>query len=318
MTGVELLMASIFDALIGDPRWLPHPVRAMGRCIAWCDCRVRSICQSAVSLRIAGMCLAVGLPLLAYLLGTAVIGAADQLDGRLGSVLSVGLASMTIAARDLWDHVQAVNRSLQYGDLPLARQSVAMIVGRDTAALSESEVARAAVETVAESTADGIIAPLLYLAIGGAPLALAYKAINTLDSMIGHKDERHIDFGWASARLDDLANWIPARVAALLLIVGGSLVATLTNRAENGWRVFRSDGGKHPSPNSGRPEAAMAGILGVRLGGANVYDGVVQERPLIGALGRAAEPCDIAVAMKVMVVASVIGVCMAAGLRWLV
>lgn len=250
--------------------------------------------------------------------GAMAIGLADQVDGRLGSALSIGLASMTIAARDLWDHVQAVSRALQSGDLATARRSVAIIVGRDTETLSESEVARAAVEAVAESTADGIIAPLFYLAIGGAPLALAYKAVNTLDSMVGHKNERHIDFGWASARLDDLANWIPARVAAWLLILGAGLVTGQPDRVRNGWRILRCDGGKHPSPNSGRPEAAMAGIVGARLGGVNVYDGIAQERPLIGASGRAAEPRDIAVAMKVMVAASAIGVCLAVGFRWLV
>ena len=318
MTGGELLMASVLDAVIGDPRWLPHPVRAMGRGIAWCDGHVRTICRSAASLRMAGICLAVGLPCAVYLGGVAAIDAADQVDGRLGSALSIGLASMTIAARDLWDHVQAVNRPLQSGDLSAARHSVAMIVGRDTAALSESEAARAAVETVAESTADGIIAPLFYLAVGGAPLALAYKAVNTLDSMIGHRDERHVDFGWASARLDDLANWIPARAAALLLILGAAVVTRQPERVRDGWRVFRRDGSRHPSPNSGRPEAAMAGIVGVRLGGLNVYDGIAQERPLIGASGRAAEPHDIAMAMKVMAAASAIGVGLAAGFRWLV
>jgi adenosylcobinamide-phosphate synthase len=318
MTGGELLMASVLDVLLGDPRRLPHPVRAMGRCIAWVDTHVRAICQSAASLRAAGIFLAVGLPVLVYVLGTVAIDGAEQLDGRLGSALSIGLAWMTLAARDLFDHVQSVDRPLQAGDLPAARQSVAMIVGRDTETLSESEVARATVETVAESTADGIIAPLLYLAIGGAPLALAYKAINTLDSMIGHRDERHIDFGWASARLDDLVNWIPARVAATLLLLGAGLAMRQPKRVRDGWRVFRRDGGKHPSPNSGRPEAAMAGILGVRLGGVNVYDGIAQERPLIGESGRAVEPHDIAVALKIMAAASAIGVCLAAGFRWLV
>lgn len=317
MTGGELLMASALDAVVGDPRWVPHPVRLIGRCIASVDCRIRTICRSAMSLRIAGICVAGGLPILTCAIAAVLIEEAERLAGWLGSALSIVLASTTLAARDLWDHVRAVDRPLTAGDLPAARRAVAMIVGRDTEDLSDSEVARAAVETVAESAADGVIAPLFYLAVGGAPLALAYKAINTLDSMIGHRDERYADFGWASARLDDLANWIPARAAAVLLLLGAGLRTGQLGRVRQGWRVFRRDGAKHPSPNSGRPEAAMAGILGVRLGGTNFYDGLAQERPVLGAEGRPVQPGDIAHAAKIMAAASALGVCVAAGFRWL-
>jgi adenosylcobinamide-phosphate synthase len=253
-----------------------------------------------------------------YCLGAVMIEEAERFAAWLGSVLSIGLASTTLAARDLWDHVRAVNGPLDTGDLPAARRAVAMIVGRDTAELSEADVARATVETVAESAADGVIAPLFYLAIGGAPLALAYKAVNTLDSMIGHQDERYADFGWASARLDDLTNWLPARIAAMLLIVGTGLITGRLTQVRKGWRVFRRDGSKHPSPNSGRPEAAMAGILGVKLGGTNFYDGIAHERPVLGQEGRDARPGDIMPAVKVMVAASVLAVFIAAGFRCLV
>lgn len=318
MTGGELLIASALDAMCGDPRRLPHPVRVIGRCIAWFDHRVRMICRSGASLRIAGICLAGGLPMMTYCVGAIVIEGAERVAWWLGPALSIGLASTTLAARDLWDHIRAVNGPLDVGDLPAARHAVAMIVGRDTAELSESEVARATVETIAESAADGVIAPLFYLAIGGAPLALAYKAVNTLDSMIGHQDERHTDFGWASARLDDLTNWIPARIAAVLLILGAGLTTGRLQQVRNGWRVFRRDGSKHPSPNSGRPEAAMAGILGVRVGGTNFYDGIAQDRPVLGEEGRSTEPGDITSATKVMVAASVLGVSIAVGFRCLV
>jgi len=318
MTGGELLIAAALDAMWGDPRRLPHPIRVIGRCIAWLDHRVRMFCRSGTSLRFAGICLAAGIPIMTYCIGAVVIEEAERFAGWLGSALSIVLASTTLAARDLWDHVRAVDVPLQAGDPPAARKAVAMIVGRDTAELSESEVARATVETVAESTADGVIAPLLYLAIGGAPLALAFKAVNTMDSMIGHSDERYTDFGWASARLDDLINWIPARIAAVLLMFGAGLTTGQLERVRNGWRVFRRDGSKHPSPNSGRPEAAMAGILGVKLGGTNFYDGIVQDRPVLGQEGRGAEPRDIIVAAKIMVAASMLGVVLAAGIRWLV
>lgn len=317
MTGGELFLASVLDTMCGDPRWLPHPVRVMGRCIAWLDHRVRMICRSGTSLRFAGICLAGGLPVMSYCIGAVMIEEAEGLAAWVGSVLSIGLASTTLAARDLWDHVRAVNGPLDAGDLPAARRAVAMIVGRDTAQLSESEVARATVETVAESAADGVIAPLFYLAIGGAPLALAYKAVNTLDSMIGHQDERYMDFGWASARLDDLINWIPARLAAVLLIIGAGLATGQLEQVRDGWQVFRRDGSKHPSPNSGRPEAAMAGILGVKLGGTNFYDGIAQKRPILGQEGRDTGRGDIMSAVKVMVVASVLGVFIAVGFRCL-
>ncbi len=318
MTGSELLLAAAVDALVGDPRWLPHPVRGMGCAIVWCDEHVRIIARSPYALRVAGLCLAVGLPSLMYLLASTAIAAAWELSGWFGGLVSIGLAATTLAGRDLWDHVRAVSEQLQQGNLSGARQAVAMMVGRDTGRLSESEVVRATVETVAESAADGVMAPLFYLAIGGAPLALAYKAVNTLDSMIGHRDERHIDFGWASARLDDVANWFPARLTAVLLVLAAVLVMGNVDRMRSGWRVFRRDGGKHPSPNSGRPEAAMAGALGVQLGGLNYYDGVPQERPLMGDASRGLIVGDILVATQMMVMVSVLGVVTAVGILWLV
>jgi adenosylcobinamide-phosphate synthase len=318
MTGSELLLAAGLDALFGDPRWFPHPVRGIGRLIAWCDHHVREWRWSSDALRAAGLTLAVGLPLCVFVLTHWVLSAAESLSAWFGSLASIVLAWTTLAGRDLWDHVRVVDDFLRTGDLPAAREAVSMIVGRDTEELPESEVARATVETVAESSADGVIAPLFYLVVGGAPLALAYKAINTLDSMIGHRDEYHIDFGWASARLDDLVNWIPARLSAVLLILGGGLVTHGPEQARKGWEVLQRDGGLHPSPNSGRPEAAMSGILGVRLGGTNFYDGIVQDRPVLGEEGREAEPGDITLASTIMVVASVLGVLLAAGIRWLV
>jgi adenosylcobinamide-phosphate synthase len=262
--------------------------------------------------------LAVGLPLCVFALTHWVMSAAESLSAWFGSLASIGLAWTTLAGRDLWDHVRAVDNFLQTGDLPAAREAVSMIVGRDTAKLPESEVARATVETVAESAADGVITPLFYLTVGGAPLALAYKAVNTLDSMVGHRNERYGDFGWASARLDDLVNWIPSRIAAVLLILGAVLTTRQLGRGRNSWRVLRRDGGKHPSPNSGRPEAAMAGILGVRLGGTNFYDGIAQDRPILGQEGRDVGPDDIALAVKVMVAACALGVFLATGVRCLV
>lgn len=318
MTGSEVLLAAGIDTVVGDPRWLPHPVRVMGRSIAWCDEHVRMICRGPGGLRLAGFCMALGLPVCVYAAGLATIEAAGSLSGWFGTAVSILLASTTLAGRDLWDHAQAVRAHLQEGNLQGARLAVAMIVGRDTEELSESDITRATIETVAESTSDGIIAPLFYLAIGGAPLALAYKAVNTLDSMIGHRDARYIDLGWASARLDDAANWVPARLTALLLILAAGLLTGKVDRMQQGWRILVRDGGKHPSPNSGRPEAAMAGVLGVRLGGRSNYDGVPHERPFLGEGLRGVSVGDAAIAMRMMALTYLLGTLTAAGCLWFV
>jgi adenosylcobinamide-phosphate synthase len=172
------------------------------------------------------------------------------------------------------------------------------------------------VETVAESASDGVIAPLLCLAVGGAPLALAYKAVSTLDSMVGHQDERYRELGWASARLDDLVNWIPARMTAWLTVAAAGLVGLKTAHAMRSATVLWRDGHKHPSPNSGRPEAAMAGALGVCLGGLNVYDGVTHEQPRLGDPVEALSSEHIERAKWMMTVAYLLGIVITVGYRW--
>ncbi len=318
MTGSELLLAASIDAVAGDPRWLPHPVRGMGAVIAWSDRYVRKICRNPYALRTGGLLLALGLPTSVFFLTREIVALADHVFWWLGSLMSVGFAWTTLAGRDLWNHVYAVSGQLGQGNLTGARHAVSQIVGRDTDQLSEEEVVRASIETVAESTSDGMIAPLFYLMVGGAPLALAYKAVNTLDSMIGHKDERYVDFGWASARLDDVVNWIPARLSAVLILLAAGLVMGNGDRVGAGWRVLCRDGGKHPSPNSGQPEAAMAGSLGVQLGGVNYYEGVPDERPVIGVAGRQPLLKDLVIASRIMIVACLLGVILAVGTVWLV
>jgi adenosylcobinamide-phosphate synthase len=317
MTAAELLLAAVLDAAVGDPRWLPHPVRAMGAVIAWCDGWVRSQRRTPASLRSAGLLLAIGLPCSSYAAGWLAIAVGVTFGDWVGKGVAVVLAYTTLAARDLVDHVRAVERALVSGDLAQAREAVSLIVGRDTRSLDETEVIRATVETVAESTSDGIIAPLLYLTLGGAPLALAYKAVNTLDSMIGHRDERYEHFGWASARLDDWANWLPARLTSCLIAAAAGLVTRRLEVMSASWRVFRRDGHRHPSPNSGRPEAAMAGALGVQLGGVNYYGGLPFERPRLGDPQRALAVHDVRLALHIAITASVLGLLLAAMVRLL-
>ncbi|MER3423905.1 MAG: cobalamin biosynthesis protein CobD, partial [Nitrospiraceae bacterium] len=302
------------DAMLGDPRWLPHPVRLMGKVIAGYDQRARRIVRSPSAQRAAGIVLAVGLPTISYAIGWLLIELGDQLHRVIGSALIVLLSFTALAARDLVDHALAVLRALRTDSLDLARAAVSRIVGRDTEKLSGSEIVRATVETIAESASDGVIAPLFYLTVGGPPLALAYKAINTLDSMVGHQDAKYRYFGWASARLDDLANWVPARITALLLVLAAGIQIRTMRQA---WCMLRRDGNKHPSPNSGRPEAAMAGALGVQLGGVNFYDGLASERPRLGDALVPLAPFHITSALCLMAWASLMAMTLAAAALYL-
>ena len=302
-------MACVLDAAIGDPRWFPHPVRLIGNVIVWYESRIRMVIHTPAGERAAGIVLAIGLPALTYAMGWLAIEMAGGADAGVKIALTVLIAWTTLAARDLFDHARSVAHALEAGSLARAREAVSKIVGRDTDDLSEAEIVRATVETIAESTADGVIAPLFYLAVGGPSLALAYKAINTLDSMVGHRDARYRYVGWASARLDDMANWIPARLTAMLLILAA---ACRTRTMRTAWGAFRRDGHKHPSPNSGRPEAAMAGALGVQLGGRNVYGGIVTERPRLGDALEPLVPGHVTTALQLMGIASVMAAALAA------
>lgn len=315
MTGGELAAACVLDAAVGDPRWFPHPVRWMGAVVNWCDRLVHRRFLSPATERMAGLLLAVALPTGAYGVGALLIWWAGSIDVFWGTVATVLLAWTTLAARDLIDHVLSVQRAFQSDSLTEARVAVAKIVGRDTAEMTEADIVRATVETIAESTADGIVAPLFYLVIGGAPLALAYKAVSTLDSMIGHMDERYRWFGWASARLDDVANFLPARITALVLVLSSGLLFRSWPVMQRAWRILLRDGAAHPSPNSGHPEAAMAGALGVQLGGINLYDGLPVARPCLGDPDQPLTRAHISLALRLMLWTSF--VCVLWGVGWL-
>jgi adenosylcobinamide-phosphate synthase len=315
MTGGELAMACVLDAAIGDPRWFPHPVRWMGFLVDWYDRLVHRLLLSPAKQRMAGVLLAAALPAGSYGAGVLLIWLGNSLDSLWGSAIAVLLAWTTLAARDLIDHVLAVQRALQSMSLAEARTAVAQIVGRDTKEMNESDIVRATVETIAESTADGIVAPLFYLVLGGAPLALAYKAISTLDSMVGHLDDRYRWFGWASARVDDMANFFPARITALLLVLSAGIVSRSWSVMQQAWQILLRDGSHHPSPNSGHPEAAMAGALGVQLGGMNHYDGLSVARPCLGDPVQPLTMAHISRALTLMIWTSLTG--MLLGMGWL-
>jgi adenosylcobinamide-phosphate synthase len=269
--------ACLLDWIAGDPEWFPHPVRWMGRSTQLAESLLRRPGQSANDELVAGAALTVGLVGASYLGTAKTIEIAYRIGTVTGMATEILLGWTCVASRNLVDESLAVIRALQQEDLVLARQRLSRIVGRDTQSLDETEIHRAVIETLAESACDGIVAPLSYMAIGGVPMAMAYKAVNTLDSMIGHADQRYFYFGKVAARLDDVANYLPSRLTAL------ALATTAGTSATSALRIWWRDGGKHKSPNAGQPESAMAGALQVRLGGENTYAGERIATPLLGA-----------------------------------
>ena len=292
---MEILLAAVggflLDLLLGDPAWMPHPVVLMGRCIAALEKLLRrAFPRTPAGERWAGRALAAALPL-----GTlAFTGGCLWLCGQIHPALELALSTLwcwqALAARGLaWESTR-VYEALTGGTLVEARQAVGRIVGRDTGELTGAGVARAAVETVAENFSDGVIAPLIFMAIGGAPLGMFYKAANTMDSMVGYKNDKYLYFGRAAAKWDDVLNFIPARVAGVLMCLGGTAAGY---DGKNAWRVFKRDRKKHKSPNSAHTEAACAGALQLRLAGPSNYFGKRVEKPYIGDDQRPIEPLDI-------------------------
>ena len=298
----------VLDLLIGDPLWLPHPVQAIGWLIAKLEGLLRPIFPKTER----GELLAGGMmTLLVCLAGFGVPMLLLRLAGAIHPIVEVILAAImgwqVLAVKGLRDAAIGVYRPLAAGDLAGARRAVGMIVGRDTAFLDESGVARAAVETVAENTGDGIVAPMLFFALGGPPLAFLYKAINTMDSMVGYRNARYLYFGCAAARLDDVANFIPARLAGLLMVAASALCG---GDGTGAWRILRRDRYKHNSPNSAWPEAACAGGLGIALGGPSVYGGVTVEKPFMGDPLRPIGPEDILSVRRLALVAALLCLCL--------
>ena len=271
-----VLGAVALDMILGDPRRLPHPVVGIGRFITGAEKFLR---RTVPNERFGGIILLSATVGTTFGLAWLILRGADLLHPLAGYAVALFLAYTCLAARSLHGESKLVADALTAGDIAGARHLLSRIVGRDTAQLDESEIWRALVETVAENTSDGVIAPLLCLMVGGPILALAYKAVNTLDSMVGYKNERYLRLGWASARCDDLANWLPARLTGLLMVIVAPLIGLSLAGA---WRIMRRDGRNHSSPNSGIPEAAAAGALGVQLGGTNLYFGKPVEKPTIG------------------------------------
>ena len=311
---VILVSAYVLDLIIGDPRSIPHPEVGMGRAITALERMIRRLVSRPRSLRAAGILLPLVVAGGSWVLTVGLLWLLSFISPWLMWLAEIYLISTTIASKGLKDAGLAVYTELRKGDLPAARQALGMIVGRDTGHLDRPEIVRGTVETVAENIVDAIISPLFYALLGGAPLAMAYRAVNTLDSMVGYKNDKYRDLGWASARLDDIANLIPARITALLMVLCAFLLGHDWRRA---WRTVRRDARLHPSPNSGYPESAAAGALGIRLGGENVYHGVSSFRAYMGDPVRAMEPEDITRTSRMMLLCSSIFVGVSAVSAWL-
>ena len=294
-----LLPGVVLDWLLGDPHWMPHPVRWMGRAITWLEGVLRRVFPGTpAGERLAGALLALLIPAAfgggSWLLLEGLRG----LSPCLAWPVEVWFTYQLLAARALQKESMAVCPPLAAGDLAGAREAVSRIVGRDTQRLDEAGVVKAAVETVAENTSDGVTAPLLFLALGGLPLGMVYKAVNTMDSMVGYRNERYRWFGTAAARLDDVLNWIPARLSGLMMCLAAALLPGCSGR--RALRVFFRDRRKHSSPNSAHTEAACAGALQLQLAGPNYYFGQLVDKPTIGDDQRPVEALDILRAGRIL------------------
>jgi adenosylcobinamide-phosphate synthase len=298
-----LLLALALDLLIGDLtafwRIVPHPVSWVGAAVAYFDARLNREHRSPRARRVRG---ALTVALLVAAAACAGFGLAAVLGVlRFGWVIEAVVVAMLLAQKSLFAHVAVVAAALQRDGLGAARAAVAAIVGRDPESLDAHGVARAAIESLAENFSDGVVAPALWYALLGLPGLFVYKTANTLDSMIGHRSPRHADFGWAAARLDDLLNLAPARLAGVLL--GCAALVTPRASGRNALRTMLRDAGKHRSPNAGWPEAAAAGALGLALAGPRRYGGVVAQEPWLGTGRARATPADVAMALRLYLVA---------------
>ncbi|WP_084156356.1 adenosylcobinamide-phosphate synthase CbiB [Desulforegula conservatrix] len=274
--GFVIALAFVLDLVVGDPSWFPHPVRGVGHLLSCFEKffrkKIKNERNAGIATALASLFTGLGLVLILLFL--------SHLAGKTWSIIcSVMIIYFSIAPKDLSDHAMRVKKALDAGNFELARKHVSFMVGRDTDSMSESDIIRATVESVAENTVDGVLSPLFWAFFLGPAGALGYRIINTLDSMFGHKNEKYLKFGWFSARLDDVANYIPARIGLICFAISAKICGL---NWKNALFIGLRDGQKHPSPNSGISEAAMAGALGIQLGGRVFRKGVACDNPLIG------------------------------------
>jgi adenosylcobinamide-phosphate synthase len=275
----QLAVAYVLDLMLGDPRFFPHPVRWIGHLVSWTEGVFYDGSASSALQRLAGLFF--WSTVVAIVAGgtVVIVGAFSHLHPLSGRIIAIWLAFSTLATRNLHQESGKVALAVRQGNLDLARKRLAFIVSRDTTQMEEKDIVRALVETVSENISDGIVAPLFYLSVGGLCGGLIYKAVNTMDSMVGYMNARYRHFGWFAAKADDVANWVPARLSGILIVLAAVCLRLSWLGA---WRTLLRDARKMKSPNAGYPEAAAAGALGVQVGGTNVYFGKAVAKPLLG------------------------------------
>lgn len=316
LTLPAVVLGFFIDLLIGDPRWLYHPVCIIGKGISAGEKLLRGIFpKTKAGERAAGCVLAAAVTVLSAAVPAVILAILYHLSWIAGFAVETFFCYQLLATKSLKQESGKVYKELKEGTLESPRKAVSMIVGRDTAALDEKGVAKAAVETVAENASDGVIAPLFYMMIGGAVWGFAYKAINTMDSMIGYKNEKYQYFGTAAARLDDGANFIPARISGLLMILASFLCGM---NGRNAAAVYRRDRKKHASPNAAQTESVMAGALDIQLAGDAWYFGTLHKKPFIGDSNRPVEPEDIPRSHKILYATAILALVVFGAARFLV
>ena len=300
---VSVVFAYILDLIIGDPRRITHPVVIIGNLISFCENILLRIFSTSLQQKLGGILLTLFIPTVVFISVKQLVFLFARINPLAGFFADIWFIYTAIAGKELYREGKIIYDLLVKKDLIKARNRLKFIVGRDTDNLSSEEVVRATVETIAENAVDGILSPLFFAFIGGAPLAMAYRAINTLDSMVGYKNKKYKHLGWGSAKLDDFVNLIPARICAILMVVTSYLSGFDWRNAYN---IIRRDALKHSSPNSGYPESAVAGALDIRLGGINYYEGIPNFRKYIGEPLRELEPVCIIKTIKIVFYTSLI------------
>ena len=311
-----LILGFCLDLIVGDPHWMPHPIVFIGKLIDVTEKGMRKLFPKTVrgenfagaAIWLIVVTVSTGIPLL-------ILHLAYGVSCWLGLALETIMCAQILATKSLKTESMKVYQALQTGDLSKAQYAVSMIVGRDTQRLDEAGVVRAAVETVAENTSDGIIAPMLFLAIGGAPLGFFYKAVNTMDSMLGYVEMPYKNVGLVPAKMDDVFNWLPARISALLMLAAGTLLGF---DGKNGWKIFQRDRYNHASPNSAQTESVCAGLMGLRLAGDAWYHGVLHKKKFIGDPNREIEPGDIPKSCRILYGTAVLSLAVFAAVKYLI
>ena len=311
MTPSIFFGAYIVDLIIGDPHRFPHPVVIIGKFVGFLERGMGGF----IDKKKAGIILWFTVVIPVYFITLGIVEGCFFINPLFGMIISVFLASLTLATKSLYDESKVVLNALNRGDMEEARKRLSMIVGRDTKDLNKEEILRAVIETVSENLSDGILAPMFYLTLGGVPLAMAYKAINTLDSMVGYKNAGYRDIGCFSAKMDDMANLIPARLTGFIIIFSAFI---LRLNWRDSWRIMRRDGRNHSSPNSGISEAAVAGSLGIQLGGENRYFGEIVRKPTISDKIKEIDKSDIKKAWVIMFTSSFLMAVVCLSVLWMI